>query len=186
MGEDLVHSNAVFRPSSNYPLADTIPAPNRRPFSSLTCPGERFAQMHRLYSEPGGQVLSRTEPFCKVTGPEYDVAESQRSANKLADFAGEENILTIGAHDRSLLDLWEVFPRKANEWAEKGWKRGTLALAGTMHDRRYSEALKLCTLCCLLDKALGNSRGSQVTGFEPIRERLVKAPDVAPSAAWDQ
>lgn len=71
MGGDIIHSNAVFRPSSNYPLPDTIPAPNRRPFSSYICPGERFAQMHRLYSEPRGNILSRTNAFSKVTGPEH-------------------------------------------------------------------------------------------------------------------
>ena len=48
--------------------------------------------------------------------------ESQRSANKLMNFDGEENILTVLAHDASLQDILEFFPRKANNWKEKGWK----------------------------------------------------------------
>ncbi|KAJ9611997.1 hypothetical protein H2200_003592 [Cladophialophora chaetospira] len=123
LGGDIVHSNAVFRPSPKYPLPDTVPAPNRRPFSAHTCPGEQFSILHRLHSEPDGRVLSRTTPFSKVTGPEHDVVDSQQSANKLTSFDGEENILTIGAHDGSLLELLEFFPRKANDWRGKDWKR---------------------------------------------------------------
>ncbi|EXJ70390.1 uncharacterized protein A1O5_06458 [Cladophialophora psammophila CBS 110553] len=124
LGGDIAHSHAVFRPSAKHPLPALIPAPNGRPFTSNACHrSERIAQMHRLYSEPEGQALSRTTPFSKVAGPEHDLAESQRSADKLASFDGAQNILTILAHDASLLDVLEFFPRKANGWKEKGWKR---------------------------------------------------------------
>jgi glyoxylase-like metal-dependent hydrolase (beta-lactamase superfamily II) len=123
MGGDIVHSNAVFRPTLKYPLPSTILAPNGRPFASHTCPSERFAQMHPLYLEPGGGMLSRTTPFSQVAGPEHNLAESQRSANKLANFDGEENILTIPAHDVSLRDVLDFFPRQANRWKEKGCKK---------------------------------------------------------------
>jgi glyoxylase-like metal-dependent hydrolase (beta-lactamase superfamily II) len=123
MGGDIVHSNAVFRPTSKYPLPNTILAPNGRPFASHTCPSERFAQIHPLYLEPNGRRLFRTTPFSQVVGPEHDLAESQRSTNKLANFDGEENILTIPAYDVSLRDVLDFFPRKANNWKEKGWKK---------------------------------------------------------------
>jgi hypothetical protein len=79
--------------------------------------------MHSLYLEPDGRMLSRTTPFSQVVGPEHDLAESQRSTNKLANFDGEENILTITAHDVSLRDVLDFFPRQANNWKEKEWKK---------------------------------------------------------------
>lgn len=122
MGGDIAHSHAVFRPSSKHALPAVIPTPNGRPFTLTTCPTEFIAQMHHLYSQPDGQTLSRTTPFSRVAGPEHDLAESQQSANKLADFDGERDILTVLAHDASLQDVLDFFPRKANDWKEKEWK----------------------------------------------------------------
>lgn len=76
IGGDIVHTNAVFRPTSGYPLLDMMPAPNGNPFISHACPGELFAKMHRLHSETDGGVLSRTTPFSRVVGPKHDLAES--------------------------------------------------------------------------------------------------------------
>ncbi|KIX08705.1 uncharacterized protein Z518_03362 [Rhinocladiella mackenziei CBS 650.93] len=84
---------------------------------------KHIVQMHHLYSKPEGQTLSRTTPFSRVAGPEHDLAESQRSANRLTNFDDEGNILTVLAHDASLQDVLEFFPRKANDWKEKGWKK---------------------------------------------------------------
>ncbi|KIW68465.1 hypothetical protein PV04_04407 [Phialophora macrospora] len=122
MGGDIAHSHAVFRPSSKHPLPDVIPTPNGRPFTLTTCPTEFIAQMHHLYSQPGGQLLSRTTPFSRVAGSEHNLVESQQSANKLADFDGESDILTVLAHDAALQDILDFFPQKANGWKEKKWK----------------------------------------------------------------
>jgi glyoxylase-like metal-dependent hydrolase (beta-lactamase superfamily II) len=123
MGGDIAHSHAVFRPSSKHPLPASIPSPICRPFSSTTCFSKLIAKMHRLYSESEGETLARTRPFSHVAGPEHDLAKSQHSADKLASFDGEKFILTILTHDSSLLDVVDFFPRKANEWKEKGWKK---------------------------------------------------------------
>lgn len=126
LGGDIAHSCMVFRPTEKYPLPETIsPAPNSSlpltELSASSCPGEFFASMHRLRKESDGERKSRTTPFCRVAGPEEDLAESQRSADELANFDGEENVLTILAHDDSLLDVLEYFPKTANEWKRKGW-----------------------------------------------------------------
>lgn len=122
LGGDIAHSCMVFRPTEKYPLPDQIsPAPNSAPFSNSTCPGDFFASMHRFRNEEDGERKSRTTPFCLVAGPDEDLAESQRSTDELANFDGEDNILTILAHDGSLLDVLEYFPQKANEWKSKGW-----------------------------------------------------------------
>lgn len=41
----------------------------------------------------------------------------------MKDFDAHKNILTIIAHDQTLLDVVEMFPQAtANEWMKKGWK----------------------------------------------------------------
>jgi hypothetical protein len=55
-------------------------------------------------------------------GPEEDLAESRRSVEKLTVFDDWENVFTILAHDGSLLDVLELFPKTANDWKTKAWK----------------------------------------------------------------
>lgn len=122
LGGDIAHTCMVFRPTEKYPLPDQIsPAPNCPPFSNSTCSGDMFASMHRSRNEEDGERRSRTTPFCLVAGPDEDLAESQRSTDELANFDGEDNILTMLAHDGSLLEVLEYFPKKANDWKSKGW-----------------------------------------------------------------
>ena len=122
LGGDIVHSCTVFRPTDKFPLPVTItPAPNAAPSSTTSCPGDVFARIHRLHGEADGARLSRTTPFCHVAGPEVNLAESQRNADKLAAFDGEHNIFTVYAHDSSLRDVVEYFPKTANDWRSKGW-----------------------------------------------------------------
>lgn len=126
MGGDIVHSCMVFRPTEKLPLPQSIsPAPNARPFAhdGSGCPGEIFASMHRVRGDDGGKAKSYTTPFCTVAGPEHDLAESQRSADELAEFDGEDDIFTIYAHDDSLYPVLDYFPKLANQWKEKGWKK---------------------------------------------------------------
>lgn len=123
LGGDIVHTSAVFRPTAKYPLPQSLPHPLHKPYSGHTCPGDIFAKIHRHYNGTDGGRMARTTPFCKVTGPEDDLAEAQRSADKLSGFDGEGSIFTIWAHDASLLDVIEFFPQQANEWKAKGWKK---------------------------------------------------------------
>ncbi|KEF61200.1 uncharacterized protein A1O9_02765 [Exophiala aquamarina CBS 119918] len=127
LGGDIARSCMVFRPTEKYPLPETIsPAPNSSLAltnlnASSSCPGDFFASMHRLRNEENGAHKSHTTPFCLAAGPDEDLAESQRSVDKLAGFDGQENVLTILAHDNSLLDVLEYFPNTANLWKRKGW-----------------------------------------------------------------
>lgn len=144
LGGDIVHSCLVFRPTEKYPLPEQIsPAPNSKPFTDSVCPGEFFASMHRVRKEEDGERRSRTTPFCLVAGPEEDMAESQRSADELGNFDGEDNILTIYAHDDSLLEVLEYFPKTANDWKNKGWgPQGHWRFLGPlMKDRKESPHL---------------------------------------------
>lgn len=53
----------------------------------------------------------------------FDVKGAQESIEKMEDFDAHENVLTIFAHDQTLLDVVGFFPKEtANDWKEKGWR----------------------------------------------------------------
>ena len=119
LGGDIVSSNSVFRPSEGYPLPDQV----RTSDEHKPCPGELLAKLHQSYKTGEGRGLTRTTPFCNVAGEEDDLEESQRNANKLSVFDGEEDIFIVWAHDAHLKDDLEFFPAEANVWKVKGWKQ---------------------------------------------------------------
>jgi glyoxylase-like metal-dependent hydrolase (beta-lactamase superfamily II) len=67
---------------------------------------------------------ARDKPFYPslTEAPNHDVAEAENSVKKLIDFDAREDILVVIAHDGSLLDVLDFFPKQANDWKEKGWK----------------------------------------------------------------
>jgi hypothetical protein len=52
-----------------------------------------------------------------------DVAETRRSIEKLTEFDAYDNVFSVIAHDQSLFDVVEFYPKAANQWKEKGWAR---------------------------------------------------------------
>lgn len=118
LGGDIVSSNAVLRPSEGRPLPHQVYTSNEHEF----CPGKLLAKLHRSHKVGEGEVLTRTTPFCDVAGEE-DLEESQWNANKLSVFDGEEDILTVWAHDAHLKNELDFFPAEANAWKVKGWKQ---------------------------------------------------------------
>lgn len=72
------------------------------------------------------ESLARYTSLSKLAGPEEDLTDSQRSIEKLTVFDCMENVFTILAHDGSLLDVLELFPKTANDWKTKAWKENSL------------------------------------------------------------
>ena len=66
-----------------------------------------------------------TEPFMiPAPGGARDVELSRKSTVSMEAFDASENIFTMIAHDATLLDVVEFFPKStANQWKEKGWKK---------------------------------------------------------------
>jgi len=131
MGGDLCHHVGQFRPSAQHPLPTMI-SPN--PFHGPTaapCPGEIF---EHLLSENG-----HGNPFFKH-GKQVaaDLDAAKESINKLQKMDGLEEVLVVIAHDRSLLDVVDFFPRYADDFLEKGWvKKGKWLFL-----REFVEAVK--------------------------------------------
>lgn len=51
------------------------------------------------------------------------MAKAEASLGKMQDFDASEDVLVAIAHDSSLLSVVDFFPKRANEWKEKGWKQ---------------------------------------------------------------
>ena len=114
MGADSFHHPAALRPSDRVPLPASITVPGLMP---SPCPGELFENVHPC-SNP-----SRT-PFVKVgeKSPAIDLAAARSTLHKIETFDADDNVFVIAAHDWSLKDVIELYPRRANDWKTKGWK----------------------------------------------------------------
>ena len=57
----------------------------------------------------------------------HDLDAVRESVGKLTEFDACEDVLTIFAHDTSLLGVVGLFPeKKANGWKEEGWRESGL------------------------------------------------------------
>lgn len=50
-----------------------------------------------------------------------DPEEAVRTIEKLQQADVQENIFMVAAHDESLLEIVDFFPKKANDFMQKGW-----------------------------------------------------------------
>ncbi|KAH7028442.1 metallo-beta-lactamase superfamily protein [Macrophomina phaseolina] len=121
MGGDIAHHGGEFRPTEYIPLPREI-SPNPLKHALLrpppTCPGDIFVSIH--------PKKSRTEPFFNPTTAEggwhLSAAEATHSIEKMIEFDAYDNIFPVIAHDNSLLDVVDFYPKTANDWLAKGWK----------------------------------------------------------------
>lgn len=122
LGGDCAHHGGEFRPTPYLPLPDSLsPSPlPRTHHPGNVCPGALFADIHRSSS------CSTTEPFfLAAENAAHDVAAARDSIAKMAEFDAHGNILTILAHDHTMLDVVgaTTFPgTRANGWKERGWR----------------------------------------------------------------
>jgi hypothetical protein len=116
MGGDICHHIGQLRPTKYLPFPEHI-SPNPFKPQGIACPGSILLDIH--------PHQSATETFFKVAeGGYYDSApESQRTLGKLEEFDGHPNILTVIAHDPTLLDIIDFYPKSLNDWYARGYKQ---------------------------------------------------------------
>lgn len=120
-GGDVAHHGGEFRPSPFLPLPEQLdPSPfSSPPFLPGTfCPGA-------LIEEKVHPQHSRTTPFYKLarTGmSDFDLETAQQTVEQLGEFDGDDDVLVVIAHDTTLKDVVDFYPKTANSWKEKGWK----------------------------------------------------------------
>ncbi|KAF2432376.1 hypothetical protein EJ08DRAFT_630622 [Tothia fuscella] len=117
MGGDAAHHAGEFRPTEYVPLPKQVSlVPNLPPFSHV-CPGEVIA--NHLHPEK-----SATKPFYKAAdGFQEDDKLAEWSIEGLCEFDADERMFTVIAHDLSLIDVVEFYPKGANDWYQKGWAK---------------------------------------------------------------
>jgi hypothetical protein len=119
-GGDIAHHGGEFRPTKYLPLPDEItPNPLVPPYTSKApvCPGAIFEALH--------PKKSTTEPFYTpvLEGIHHNGAQAKETIDQLAEFDAHYDIFVNVAHDDSLYDVVEFYPKTANGWTEKGWKK---------------------------------------------------------------
>ena len=119
-GGDIAHHGGEFRPTRFLPLPEDIsPSPLGAPYarSAPRCPGSIFEAIH--------PHKSSTEPFYVPTvgGVHLDGQQTKETIDKLADFDAQDDVFVNIAHDMSLFDVVEFFPKTANGWSQKRWKQ---------------------------------------------------------------
>ncbi|KAH8803591.1 beta-lactamase-like protein [Xylogone sp. PMI_703] len=119
MGGDGCHHCGCLRPNKHLPLPEEgSPSPFSTPphLQSTICPGSLLEAIHPKHSH--------TEPYYSqlTSAPGRDVATAEATIGKMIPFDASEDVFVIIAHDKSLLDVVEFFPKSANEWKKKGWK----------------------------------------------------------------
>jgi glyoxylase-like metal-dependent hydrolase (beta-lactamase superfamily II) len=117
MGGDACHHAGEFRPSQYLPLPSSI-SPNPLSLgSSAPCPGSLFED---LYRDGDGK-----KPFYAITRGEnsvaHDVDEAERTIGKVIEADAQDEVLVAMAHDDTLLDVVDFFPKYANDFKQKGW-----------------------------------------------------------------
>lgn len=52
----------------------------------------------------------------------YSFKDAEKSVAKVQVFDACDNVLVVMAHDGSLLQVFDFFPKYANDFKSKGWK----------------------------------------------------------------
>ncbi|KAJ5825942.1 hypothetical protein N7474_003080 [Penicillium riverlandense] len=113
MGGDLCHHGAEMRPSEYVQIPkDLTPNPFTRALQP-PCPGATFEKIQRA------RGMGLTEPFCNPAMG-LDIPEAIQSIRKAQKADAEDTVLFIYAHDTTVRGAVELFPKKANDWQNRG------------------------------------------------------------------
>ncbi|CAE6438746.1 unnamed protein product [Rhizoctonia solani] len=130
LGGDICHHSGQLRPTEYLPLPKSItPNPFPGKVKGIACPGSVLLNLHPKHTA--------TEPFYLVSsgGVSVEPAVAQKSLDKLTGFDCYEDIFTIIAHDATLLDVVDFFPKSLNDWKVRGYREKSLwKFAGDFRD----------------------------------------------------
>jgi glyoxylase-like metal-dependent hydrolase (beta-lactamase superfamily II) len=120
LGGDIAHHCGEFRPNQYQPLPDEISPNPLYPVNSQAsaCPGDMFTNVY--------EGFDRKQPVYQPTAKfQYDIETCKDTIRKMYPFDGRDDVFTLLAHDPTVLDVLDFFPKTANAWMEKGWGRAS-------------------------------------------------------------
>ncbi|KAI9700856.1 MAG: hypothetical protein M1836_002226 [Candelina mexicana] len=120
MAADTAHHPAEFRPTAYTPLPPQIspsPLTPTRPSSTLVT--SVFKSIHRLPSHYATTPFYTLRIRADGSSVAHDPSLAKETLKKVEVFDAQDNIFVVMAHDASLLDVIDFFPRHADGW---GWK----------------------------------------------------------------
>ena len=119
LAADACHHMGQLRPSSYLPLPDDI-SPNDEEVSS-TSAGSRgnssSADLRKLLPQPKGTLSF----YGLNEGLHDDIVRAEDTLDKLKGFDANDSVLLIIAHDWSLLQVVDLYPKDINQWKQHNW-----------------------------------------------------------------
>lgn len=120
MGGDVCHYAGIMRPSTYLPMPQSIKPHPCHPHNhaSVLCPGGAWEQLQQSRGRKATDTL-----YDPTFG--LDVPLAMRTVGSLQQLDCNENVLVIIAHDSTVRDAVDHFPKSLNGWKERGWGRET-------------------------------------------------------------
>lgn len=114
LGGDAAHHGGEIRPSERMPFPDTLASLVGN--GGTFCPGDLCSKL--------SEECNDTTPIYRPTeaGSHLDAPTARETVGKLQDLDALENVFVVLAHDTSLLDIVDFFPKTTEGFGEKGWK----------------------------------------------------------------
>ena len=115
LGADICDTMAQVRPSQYRSLPDST-------LAFLTTNMSPTSNLSKGDISQGNPQRGRQTPFYGIK-PDYpaDLENAEESLNKLRAIDGRDDVMIVTAHDATLLDVLDFFPRDINDWKAKGW-----------------------------------------------------------------
>lgn len=119
MGGDACHHGGEFRPSQYRPVPDSISPDPLDLKSNKPCPGSLFDDLYR--------DGDKHKPFYAIArlddgkGVAHDADEAEATIGKVIEADAQDYVLVVMAHDETLLNVVDFFPKYANDFKSKGW-----------------------------------------------------------------
>ncbi|KIW12832.1 hypothetical protein PV08_08019 [Exophiala spinifera] len=116
MGGDICHYAGIFRPSQHLPVPTEItPHPCRSLASEIPfCPGSAWDDLQKSRGRKPTDTL-----YDMTFG--HDIPLATKTMGHLQELDCDENIFVVIAHDSTVRDGVDHFPKSLNAWKEKGW-----------------------------------------------------------------
>ncbi|KAL3420450.1 metallo-beta-lactamase superfamily protein [Phlyctema vagabunda] len=119
MGGDSCHHSGEFRPSPYLPFPTEISPHPLSHTGSSSCPGAMFEHLLH-HGDRTKAIYGLRRPDGTAPGA-HDADLAEQTISKVQEVDVDERILVVMAHDETLLDVVDFFPKSVEGFVEKGW-----------------------------------------------------------------